>query len=109
VRNRTTLLRHLLRMTVTLVAVPATGTGVAAAAEAPKAVTAEVETVPFGLLGPVGLAAVVLGTVGMALGVVRQRRKAQAEAAEPVTAEPAVAEAAAETRPTLTPYRRPTL
>jgi hypothetical protein len=101
-------------MSVTLVAVLATGTGVAAAAEPPKAVTAQVETVPFGLLGPVGLAAVVLGIVGMALGVVRQRRKAQAEAAEAVAAqgvaaEPVIAEAAAETRPALTPYRRHTL
>nr|WP_246076716.1 hypothetical protein [Amycolatopsis cihanbeyliensis] len=70
--------------------------------------------VAFGLLGPVGLVAVALGVVGMALGVLRQRRKARehaaavveagaaAEAAEPTAAEPA-AEA---TRPVLTPAPR---
>ncbi len=43
----------------------------------------------FGVLGPVGLAAVALGIVGMTLGVLRQRRKVRAaEAAAPVAPEP---------------------
>nr|WP_091505191.1 hypothetical protein [Amycolatopsis sacchari] len=74
--------------------------GVANAAEAQLNPTNEMS---FGLLGPVGLAAVVLGVVGMALGVVRQRRKAAQPPAEPTPAEPDT------TRPTLTPYRRPSV
>ncbi|KZB82183.1 hypothetical protein [Amycolatopsis regifaucium] len=38
----------------------------------------------FGLLGPVGLIAVALGIVGMAFGVLRQRRKVRAAAVIPV-------------------------
>ncbi|WAL65031.1 hypothetical protein ORV05_29580 [Amycolatopsis cynarae] len=90
--SRSTLLRFLMRMSVTLVAMLATGTGVAAAAETPKAAT-EAETMSLGVLGPVGLAAVILGVVGMALGVLRQRRKAQADSADSAAA-PAVPEAA---------------
>ncbi|HKS49495.1 MAG TPA: hypothetical protein VJT49_31170 [Amycolatopsis sp.] len=76
-RNRTTLLR----VSVVLVAVLATNTGVAAAAEN-TTVQAKADTLPFGLLGPVGLAAVALGILGMALGVLRQRRKSQAAVEE---------------------------
>ncbi|GAB2999560.1 hypothetical protein LWP59_03755 [Amycolatopsis acidiphila] len=85
-----------------LLAFLATGTGVANAAEAQIAPTTDASS--FGLLGPVGLAAVVLGIVGMALGVVRQRRKAAQAPAEPAAQ---VSEDA--TRPTLTPSRRPTV
>ncbi|HWD06627.1 MAG TPA: hypothetical protein VG674_29725 [Amycolatopsis sp.] len=60
----------------------------------------------FGMLGPVGLVAVALGIVGMALGVLRQRRKARAAIETPAPAEaraaierptPAAARAATET------------
>ena len=102
-RNRTTpLLRFsafLLRVTLLVPALLAMGAGVATAADNGTAQTAEAETPSFGLLGPVGLAAVALGVVGMALGVLRQRRKAQAEKPVETLAEPT-------TRPTLTPYRR---
>lgn len=36
---------------------------------------------PFGLLGPVGLGAVVLGVLGMAVGLARRRREAATRAA----------------------------
>lgn len=78
-RSRSTLPRFLMGMSVTLLAMLAmlaTGAGDALAAESPNAAT-EVETMSFGVLGPVGLAAVILGVVGMVLGVLRQRRKAQ--------------------------------
>jgi hypothetical protein len=86
---------------VVLLAFLATGTGVANAAEAQLSTT---DATSFGLLGPVGLAAVVLGIVGMALGVVRQRRKAAQAPAEPA---PQISEDVA-AQP-LTPYRRPTV
>ena len=38
----------------------------------------ETSAASFGVLGPVGLAAVALGIVGMTLGVMRQRRKTRA-------------------------------
>lgn len=106
-RNRSTQVRRsiALRVGTVLLAIVATGTGVANAAEAQDAqVTPAVDTMSFGILGPVGLAAVILGIVGMALGIVRQRRKSAQPPAEPVAE---VAEGA--TRPTLTPYRRPNL
>ncbi|WP_216210290.1 hypothetical protein [Amycolatopsis aidingensis] len=68
--------------------------------------------VAFGLLGPVGLIAVALGIVGMALGVLRQRRKAREHAAAVVqagaeTPEPTAADLTEEaTRPMLTPAPR---
>lgn len=99
-RNRTTPLAPLVRLSVVLLAVLAvlaTGTGAATAAET-RDVQTEAESLSFGLLGPVGLAAVALGVVGMALGVLRQRRKSQA-------AQRRVEEPTAE-KPTLTPYRR---
>lgn len=50
------------------------GSGTASAAQAePNAMT-------FGLLGPVGLVAVAIGVLGMAAGIVRQRRRMRAEA-----------------------------
>ncbi len=48
------------------------------------AVQAEPNAMTFGLLGPVGLVAVIVGVLGMAAGVVRQRRKNRlAAVAEP--------------------------
>jgi hypothetical protein len=68
---------------------------------------AQPDAVTFGLLGPVGLAAVALGIVGMTAGVVRQRRKARAAAAEaaPVVAMAEATLADEPTRPALTPRR----
>jgi hypothetical protein len=86
---------RVVRASVLLVAVPAgllvlgAGAGFAQGAES----TARAETTAtFGLLGPVGLAAVALGIVGMAAGVLRQRRKARTAA---FAAEPAVTDVAA--------------
>lgn len=45
---------------------------------------AETNAMTFGLLGPVGLIAVVLGVLGMTAGVMRQRRKTRATAQIPV-------------------------
>ncbi|TNC21672.1 hypothetical protein FG385_27525 [Amycolatopsis alkalitolerans] len=91
---------YALRAATVLLAFLASGAGVANAAG--DQIAPATETMSFGLLGPVGLAAVVLGVVGMTLGVIRQRRKAAQAHAEPeVSAEES-------TRP-LTPYRRPTL
>lgn len=69
-----------LPVSAVLVTVLVTGTGVAGAAQNTHQIEAEISS--FGLLGPVGLAAVALGVIGMALGVLRQRRKAQAAAAQ---------------------------
>lgn len=91
-------IRSVLVVSAAVVAVLTTGTGVAAGAESGAAVQAE--TTSFGLLGPVGLVAVVLGVVGMALGVLRQRRKSQA-VAQP-KAEPPTVPAADPVRPALT-------
>ncbi|GHF86962.1 hypothetical protein FHX82_004538 [Amycolatopsis bartoniae] len=99
-RNRTTPVRLFGASTgVLFLALLAGGTGVADAAEAQ--VTPPTNEMSFGLLGPVGLAAVILGVVGMALGVVRQRRKAAQVPVEPEPAQDAA-------RPALTPYQRPT-
>nr|WP_218903499.1 hypothetical protein [Amycolatopsis endophytica] len=76
----------------------------AGTANAAPATQAEPAGISFGLLGPVGLAAVLLGIVGMALGILRQRRKAQAEAAAAV---PVTVETSEEPTRPLTPYRRP--
>lgn len=89
------------RLGTVLLCLAAAGTGVANAAD--SQVAPATETMSFGVLGPVGLAAVVLGIVGMTLGVIRQRRKATQAPAKPAE----VAKDA--TPPTLTPYRRPTL
>ena len=96
-RIRSTLLNRSLWLSTALVAFVAAGTGVAGAAGSVDATTDS----SFGLLGPVGLVAVLLGIVGMTLGILRQRRKGQA------TEPPATPEET--TRPTLTPHRRPPL
>ncbi len=51
---------------------------VAGAVPASAAESTSRSEMAFGLLGPVGLVAVALGIVGMAFGVLRQRRKARA-------------------------------
>ncbi|KAA9153725.1 hypothetical protein FPZ12_033865 [Amycolatopsis acidicola] len=95
----------MLRVGIAFTVLVGAGTGVASAADTTTTDT----TASFGLLGPVGLAAVLLGVVGMALGVVRARRKAQAEQEAAVVAEAAEVTENAESpsRPALTPYRRP--
>ncbi|WP_420867539.1 hypothetical protein [Amycolatopsis rubida] len=65
--------------------VAAVGTGAAAFAD-DNVVRAETTSTGFGMLGPVGLVAVGFGVIGMALGVVRQRRKARAKAIEAIAA-----------------------
>jgi hypothetical protein len=79
----------------------------AAFAQTAGTTQAQPDAVTFGLLGPVGLAAVALGIVGMTAGVVRQRRKARAAAAEaaPVVAMAEATLADEPTRPALTPRR----
>jgi hypothetical protein len=80
----------------------ATGTGVASAADnTSQASQVDAEISSFGLLGPVGLAAVALGVIGMALGVLRQRRKNQAAAQEQPKPAPVPVE-----DPALAQYRR---
>lgn len=61
--------------------VAAVGTGATAFAD-DGVVRAETTSTGFGMLGPVGLVAVGFGIIGMALGVVRQRRKARAKTIE---------------------------
>lgn len=62
----------------------ALGAGVASAQAATGTVAhaSESDAVTFGLWGPVGLAAVALGVVGMTAGVVRQRRNVRAKAGQ---------------------------
>ncbi|WIX79857.1 hypothetical protein QRX50_03385 [Amycolatopsis carbonis] len=102
------LLRSTLRSarSATLVVLPAVlllaGSGTALADDG--VVRAETPS-GFGILGPVGLVAVALGIVGMALGVLRQRRKARAATATALpTPEPADTEEP--TRP-LAPVQHP--
>lgn len=84
---------------VVLMTVIAVATG-AGAATASTLAQGEPDVMTFGILGPVGLVAVVIGVLGMTAGVIRQRKKAAAEAAkaaevpEPVTeGEPVLLEA----------------
>ncbi|WP_199785771.1 MULTISPECIES: hypothetical protein [Actinomycetes] len=63
----------------------AVGTGATAFAD-DSVVRAETTSTGFGMLGPVGLVAVGFGVIGMALGVVRQRRKARAKTLDAVAA-----------------------
>ncbi|MFI6027913.1 hypothetical protein [Amycolatopsis magusensis] len=87
---------RLAAVTVTLVAGLLFGAlGMANAAAARP----EPEAMTFGVLGPVGLVAVVFGVLGMAAGVLRQRKKARAAAEQ--------AEAAPAEPPALTPTRSP--
>ncbi|WP_338061500.1 hypothetical protein [Prauserella marina] len=58
-----------------------------------SAAQAEPNAMTFGLLGPVGLVAIVLGVIGMTAGVVRQRMKKARAVATPqgaVEPEPAL-------------------
>lgn len=57
--------------------------GAGSASAAPSDALAQPQTgvAPFGLLGPVGLGAVVLGVLGMAAGLARRRREVAARAA----------------------------
>jgi hypothetical protein len=75
-----------LRAAAVLVAVPfgllAAGAGGALAQDAGAVARVEPSNIPFGILGPVGLVAVAIGVLGMAAGVLRQRRKARVDAAE---------------------------
>jgi hypothetical protein len=103
VRNRTFLV---MRSVAVLAALPAVLLGGAGVAAADGITRAEPDNVTFGLLGPVGLAAVALGVVGMTAGVIRQRRRAQAVEETTETAQAAEAtstEAAEATRPVPTP------
>ncbi|MEV0065153.1 hypothetical protein [Amycolatopsis sp. NPDC050768] len=103
------LLRCTLRSarSATLAVLPAVlllaGSGTALADD--SVVRAETPSAGFGILGPVGLVAVALGIVGMALGVLRQRRKTRAATATALpTPEPADTEEP--TRP-LAPIQHP--
>ncbi|QWF79461.1 hypothetical protein [Amycolatopsis sp. CA-230715] len=81
---------------VVLVMVIAVVTG-AGAASAETLAQGEPGAFTFGILGPVGLVAVGIGVLGMAAGVIRQRKKAAAKAAEalePVAEEEQAAEPA---------------
>jgi hypothetical protein len=89
----------LLPVSAVVLTVLVTGTGVANAADDTSQADAEISS--FGLLGPVGLAAVALGVIGMALGALRQRRKAQAEVQKQTEPAPMPLE-----DPALAPYRR---
>lgn len=77
-----------------------TGLPQAAAQQSERGAPPEIDTVPFGVLGPVGIVAIVLGLLGMVAGIVRQRRRTRvvtgAEHADSVGAEE-------QTRPMLTP------
>jgi hypothetical protein len=93
------------QVSVLAAAVLAMSTGVATAAQSAP-VESDADIASFGLLGPVGLIAVALGVIGMALGAVRQRRKSQAaaEIAEVVAGEPV--EPLPVEDPAYIPYRR---
>lgn len=54
----------------------------AGAASADTLAQGEPDVLTFGILGPVGLVAVVIGVLGMTAGVIRQRKKVAAEAAK---------------------------
>jgi hypothetical protein len=92
-------------ITPAVIAVVLASGGIAGAAESGSA-PVEADLTTFGLLGPVGLAAVALGIIGMALGVLRQRRKSQAATEAPNQPAEPPAVAADSDEPTLTPYRR---
>ncbi len=71
--------------------------GTASAEAAGRVVQAEPNALTFGLLGPVGMVAVALGVVGMAAGVVRQRRRPRAPEEPAPTAETGASTGAATT------------
>jgi hypothetical protein len=85
--------RHSLLVSVVMLRVLAMGTGIASASQSAPMET-DADVMSFGLLGPVGLVAVALGVIGMALGVIRQRRKVSAkpQAATEVVEEPVTAQ-----------------
>ena len=75
------------RVLTVLATVMAMAAGTTATAFADQGVARAETAAGFGMLGPVGLVAVGFGILGMAFGVVRQRRKARAkevEAAAPI-------------------------
>lgn len=78
-RSRTRAARAVLVLATALAAQLTLAPGAAFAAADP-APNSEPNSVTFGVLGPVGVIAVVLGIAGMTAGVVRQRRRARAEA-----------------------------
>lgn len=75
VRSSASVIRH---VAVLILGALASLVAMAGTAAAEQAARVEPNTVTFGLLGPVGLAAVVLGIVGMAAGVLCQRRRVRA-------------------------------
>ena len=83
---------------VLLVAVPASAT----TRQSVPLAQVQTDTVPFGLLGPVGVVAIVIGLVGMVAGTVRHRRRSRA-AAEPEAASELDPVAQQPTRPILAP------
>ncbi|WP_019818563.1 hypothetical protein [Saccharomonospora saliphila] len=82
VRSAVRAVRRPVVMGGTTVGVLAVSSGTAVAEPVSYALRAEPNALTFGLLGPVGLAAVAFGVLGMAAGVVRQRRGRARAAAE---------------------------
>ncbi len=78
-RTRAAVTSKLVRMSVVLSLVPALAVAVLVTAAQPAAAAADgpvaAESVSYGLLGPVGIAAVVLGFGGLIVGLLRHRRR----------------------------------
>jgi hypothetical protein len=86
-RTRAAVTSTLVRMSVVMTLVPALAVAALVTAAQPAAAAADdqvaAESVSYGLLGPVGIAAVVLGFGGLVAGLLRHRRR-DAGAAMPV-------------------------